>query len=56
MKILSVGVKMFLEDRQADRHDRFNNRFFQFCLSVKMDLKTGYGKTVYTDTSQGRDQ
>ena len=31
MKIHQVGVELFREDRQTDRHDDANSRFSQFC-------------------------
>jgi len=41
MKLFSVGVKLFLEDRQANRHEKFNNLFFFYLRTpLKMDLKT----------------
>ena len=31
MKIRPVGVELFHEDGQTDRHDEATNRFSQFC-------------------------
>jgi len=57
MKILSVGVKLFLEDRQTDRHGKANNRFLQFYLGPKNGFKDkGYGNSVYIGMSQDRGQ
>jgi hypothetical protein len=41
MKILSVGAKLFHEDRQAGRH-KASSRFTQFCKGTILKLECLY--------------